>query len=137
MRQQIAGLVSDIVKAIQRRCELDDKIQTTESGLKYVLHENGTGIKAVPGREVDVNYFGVLKDGTPFDNSYKRGTPFTFPLGAGRVIRAWDEGIALLNVGSKATFFVPHELGYGETGSPPTIPPKAELIFYVELDRVR
>ena len=94
-------------------------------------------MKAVPGREVEVNYFGVLADGTPFDNSFKRGQTFTFPLGAGRVIPGWDEGIAMLNVGSKATLFVPYELGYGEAGSPPNIPPKAELIFYVELERVR
>ena len=132
---QVATLVSDIVKQYNSGA-LDGKIQTTESGLKYVIHENGTGMKALPGREVEVNYFGVLKDGTPFDNSFKRGQALTFPLGAGRVIRGWDEGISLLNAGSKATFFIPHELGYGETGSPPTIPPKAELVFYVELERV-
>ncbi len=133
---EVAGLVSNIAKEYANG-ELEGKIQTTESGLKYVIHENGTGMKAIPGREVEVNYFGALTDGTPFDNSYSRGTPFTFPLGAGRVIQGWDEGIALLNVGSKATLFVPYELGYGDAGSPPVIPAKAELIFYVELERVR
>lgn len=133
---EVAGLVSNIATQYANG-ELEGKIQTTESGLKYVLHEKGTGMKAIPGREVEVNYFGVLADGTPFDNSFSRGQTFAFPLGAGRVIRGWDEGIALLNVGSKATLFVPYELGYGEAGSPPTIPPKAELIFYVELENVR
>ncbi|MCG8326519.1 MAG: FKBP-type peptidyl-prolyl cis-trans isomerase [Chitinophagales bacterium] len=114
--------------------ELGDQLQETESGLKYVVLEEGTGAKATPGNQVKVHYYGVLaEDGTMFDNSFGRGEPFGFGLGEGRVIRGWDEGIALLNVGSKAVLFIPAELGYGANGAPPTIPPGAELAFYVEL----
>ena len=114
--------------------KLDAQITTTPSGLKYIIHEEGPGAKPTDGNTVLVQYFGALTDGTPFDNSFKRGQPFNFPLGQGRVIKGWDEGIALLNEGSKATFFIPHHLAYGERGSPPLIPAKAELIFYVELE---
>ncbi len=113
--------------------QLDKDIVTTESGLKYIIHEAGTGEKPATGKMVSVNYAGFLTDGKPFDNSFKRGSSFDFPLGQGRVIKGWDEGIALLNKGAKATLFIPYELGYGEAGSPPNIPPKSELVFYVEL----
>jgi len=116
--------------------KLNSKIKTTSSGLKYIIHEAGTGKKPAVGNTVSVDYYGVLTDGQMFDNSFKRGQSFNFPLGQGRVIKGWDEGIALLKEGSKATLFVPYELGYGEAGSPPNIPAKAELIFYVELQKV-
>lgn len=109
-------------------------LQTTESGLKYVILEEGTGETPVVGDFVYVNYFGSLTTNKfNFDNSFKRGTPFPFQLGKGQVIRGWDEGIALLPVGSEAVFFIPAELGYGEGGSPPVIPANAELAFYVQL----
>jgi len=113
-----------------------ENLQETNSGLKYVILEEGTGAEAEPGNNVDVHYYGMLPDGTRFDDSFSRGEAFNFPLGAGRVIRAWDEGIDLLSVGSKAILFVPAELGYGERGAPPTIPPNSELVFYVELQGV-
>lgn len=116
--------------------KLNDQIKTTASGLKYIVHEEGTGKQAVAGKEVKVNYYGALTDGTAFDNSFKRGQTFNFPLGAGRVIKGWDEGIALLKEGSKATLFIPAEMGYGAQGSPPIIPGNAELVFYVELEKV-
>lgn len=116
--------------------ELADQIQTTASGLKYLIHDPGAGKKPDIGRTVKVHYYGMLPDGTVFDQSYERGAPIPFPLGAGRVIRGWDEGIGLLNEGAKATLFIPAELGYGATGSPPVIPPNSELIFYVELVEV-
>lgn len=115
--------------------KLGDKLQTTASGLKYVIHEQGDGKKAEGN--VKVNYYGTLTDGERFDDSFSRGVPFAFPLGAGRVIRGWDEGIALLNEGGKATLFVPAELGYGAAGSPPKIPGGAELVFYVEVEEVQ
>lgn len=115
---------------------LADKIQTTDSGLKYIIHEDGTGETAKPRQTVKVQYYGALTDGEQFDNSFKRGTPFTFPLGAGQVIRGWDEGVALLKKGSKATFFIPSELGYGAAGSPPRIPGGSELIFYIEVEDI-
>ena len=106
--------------------------------MKYVIHEEGTGAKAEAGKTVSVNYFGALiSDGTRFDDSFSRGDEFSFPLGAGQVIPGWDEGIALLKEGSKASFFIPYTLAYGEAGSPPVIPAKADLMFYVELNKVK
>jgi len=108
-------------------------LQTTETGLKYYINEQGTGEIPVANDYVYVNYYGTLTDKTMFDNSFQKGMPFPFPLKQGRVIPGWDEGIGLLNVGTKATLFIPSELGYGENGAPPTIPGGAELVFYVEL----
>lgn len=112
---------------------LGDQVKTTASGLKYVIHEEGTGPKPAAGNTVAVHYIGMLKDGNIFDQSFERGSPIDFPLGMGQVIEGWDEGIALLKEGSKATFFIPANLGYGEQGSPPVIPANSELVFYVEL----
>jgi len=111
---------------------LDSKIKTAPSGLKYMVHEEGNGVKPQQGQMVFAHYYGALTDGTPFDNSFKRGQPLNFPLGQRRVIPGWDEGFALLSPGAKATLFVPSEMAYGERGSAPIIPPNAELIFYVE-----
>ncbi len=116
-----------------KRGKLDNQIVTTKSGLKYVIHENGSGDNPSKGTKVFVHYLGALTNGNEFDNSFERGKPFKFSLGVGSVIQGWDEGIALLNIGSKATFFIPSELGYGKQGSPPVIPRDSELIFYVEL----
>lgn len=97
----------------------------------------GTGAEAVPGKEITVQYTGKLVDGTKFDSSYDHGAPFTFPLGAGRVIRGWDEGFAGMKVGGKRTLTIPPEFGYGSTGAGGVIPPNATLIFDVELLDVR
>lgn len=130
--QEIATFVKDMAQKYTAG-ELDDQLQTTESGLKYVIHEEGGGPKPLPGSPVSVHYYGILTDGTTFDNSYSRGDPISFPVATGRVIPGWDEGISLLSKGSSATFFIPSDLAYGPQGSPPTIPPNSELIFYVEL----
>ena len=116
-----------------KRGKLDDQIVTTKSGLKYIIHENGSGDNPSKGTKVFVHYVGALTNGNEFDNSFEYGKPLKFKLGVGNVILGWDEGIALLNVGMKATFFIPSKLGYGTQGSPPVIPGNAELIFYVEL----
>ncbi|MBK8706841.1 MAG: FKBP-type peptidyl-prolyl cis-trans isomerase [Saprospiraceae bacterium] len=115
--------------------QLASEIKTTASGLKYIIHEEGSGDVPKPGNNVSVHYYGVLTDGKMFDTSYKNGEPISFPIGMGRVIPGWDEGIALLKPGGKATLFIPSQLGYGEQGSPPVIPPNAELIFYVEREK--
>ncbi len=107
--------------------------EMTESGLMYVMTNEGDGDQAVAGKNVSVHYSGYLMDGTMFDSSVERGQPIQFPLGAGRVIKGWDEGIALLKEGGKATFYIPSNLGYGERGAPPVIPPGATLKFDVEL----
>ncbi|MEO1518953.1 MAG: FKBP-type peptidyl-prolyl cis-trans isomerase [Bacteroidota bacterium] len=114
--------------------KLASNIQTTESGLKYLIHEEGNGPVPQVGERVSAHYYGSLMDGTRFDDSFSRGSKFTFPLGAGQVIRGWDEGFGLFKGGTKASLFIPSELGYGERGSPPTIPANSELHFYVELD---
>lgn len=114
-----------------------DEVKEMPSGLKIVIHEKGTGAKAVNDQNISVNYLGMLtEDGTIFDESYTRGQPITFPLGQGQVIKGWDEGLAELRVGDKATFIIPAELGYGAMGSQGGIPPNAELAFFVEVVNV-
>lgn len=105
---------------------------TTATGLKYVIWKKGDGEKAEAGDKVSVHYDGRLLDGSQFDSSYKRGKPFDFPLGAGRVIKGWDEGIAYLNVGDSATLIIPSDLGYGSMDRP-TIPANSTLVFHVQL----
>lgn len=104
------------------------------SGLKKKLLKEGDGWeKPSSGDEVEVHYVGTLLDGTQFDSSRDRGTPFKFKLGQGQVIKGWDEGIKTMKKGEKAFFTIPPELAYGESGSPPTIPSNATLQFEVEL----
>ena len=109
----------------------------TESGLEYIEMEAGTGAQAEAGKMVDVHYTGKLQDGTVFDSSVSRGVPISFQLGAGRVIKGWDEGIALMKVGGKAQLIIPPELGYGDRGAGGVIPPNATLVFDVELVEVK
>ena len=106
---------------------------TTDSGLKYYLVKEGTGKQAAAGYEVTVHYTGYFEDGNIFDSSVKRGQPFKFTLGMKRVIAGWDEGVALMKIGDKMRFVIPYQLAYGEKGYPGVIPPKATLIFDVEL----
>jgi len=105
----------------------------TASGLEYTEVEAGTGAQAEAGKTVSVHYTGKLQDGKVFDSSVSRGEPITFPLGAGRVIKGWDEGIALMKAGGKAQLTIPPELAYGERGAGGVIPPNATLVFDVEL----
>lgn len=105
---------------------------TTPSGLQYSIDRAGTGPQPTAGQTVTVHYSGWLTDGTPFDSSRERGTPFEFPIGAGRVIQGWEEGILAMKVGEKRTLVIPASLGYGERGRGP-IPPNATLVFKVEL----
>lgn len=130
--------VAEIVQGIAQRYQsgqLNDSLQVRPSGLKLLLIEQGSGAKADQGNRVDVQYYGALLSGKEFDNSFKRGRPYSFTLGRGEVIQGWDEGIALLNEGGKAILFIPPALAYGEKGSGP-IPPNSELIFYVEVEKV-
>ena len=106
---------------------------TTASGLTYVVTQHGKGRQPLAGETVIVNYTGLLGSGAKFDSSLDHGKAFEFRLGAGRVIKGWDEGIAKLHVGDQATLIVPPQLGYGAKGAGGVIPPNATLIFLVEL----
>jgi FKBP-type peptidyl-prolyl cis-trans isomerase len=97
----------------------------------------GTGTEAKAGNTVDVHYTGWLTDGKKFDSSVDRGEPFSFKLGAGMVIRGWDLGVQGMKVGGKRKLTIPSDLAYGDRGYPGAIPPKATLVFEVELLKVR
>ena len=110
---------------------------TTSSGLRYVDQVVGTGEVAIAGKTANVHYTGWLENGKKFDSSVDRGQPFSFPLGAGRVIKGWDEGVQGMKVGGKRKLTIPSDLGYGSRGAGGVIPPNATLIFDVELLGVR
>ena len=105
----------------------------TDSGLKYEDTVLGTGEEAKAGQRVSVHYTGWLENGTKFDSSKDRNQPFDFNLGAGQVIRGWDEGVAGMQVGGTRKLTIPSQLGYGAAGAGGVIPPNATLIFEVEL----
>jgi FKBP-type peptidyl-prolyl cis-trans isomerase FkpA len=111
-------------------------VVTTKSGLNYEELQVGDGDEAKPGDTVEVHYTGWLKNGTKFDSSKDRGRPFSFALGAGRVIKGWDEGVAGMKVGGKRKLVIPPELGYGTRGAGNSIPPDAQLTFEVELLKI-
>ena len=124
----------------------DDKIdpasmKKTESGLKYQDLKEGTGAKPNTGQTCEMHYTGWLwedgKKGKKFDSSVDRGQTFEFPIGARRVIKGWDEGVATMKVGGKRLLLIPAELAYGERGAGGAIPPGATLLFEVELISVK
>ena len=106
--------------------------EPTESGLYYVMTQEGTGEKPEIGQIVHVHYKGTLLDGTMFDSSYDR-QPYPFPLGIGQVIPGWDEGIALMSKGEKGMLYIPYYLGYGDRAAGELIKPFSNLVFEVEL----
>ncbi|HWI60234.1 MAG TPA: FKBP-type peptidyl-prolyl cis-trans isomerase [Symbiobacteriaceae bacterium] len=110
---------------------------TTDSGLKFEELRVGDGARPKKGDFVQVHYTGWLTNGKKFDSSVDRGQPFEFKLGAGQVIRGWDEGLSTMNVGGKRRLVIPPELGYGARGAGGVIPPNAELVFEVELLGIR
>lgn len=118
-----------------------ENLITTASGLRYIEQAAGSGDAAKAGDNVAVHYTGWLYDdgekGTKFDSSVDRGQTFSFPLGAGRVIKGWDEGVAGMMPGGKRTLIIPPALGYGASGAGGVIPPNATLMFDVELIEIQ
>jgi len=108
-------------------------VEPTESGLIYIETKAGKGKKPVAGDKVKVHYTGYLLDGTKFDSSLDRDQPFIFELGQGRVIKGWDEGIGMMNIGGKAKLIIPSSIAYGPRGAGSLIPPFSTLVFDVEL----
>ena len=109
----------------------DKKVTTESSGLQYTVIKEGSGPMPKATDTVKVHYRGTLVDGTEFDSSYKRNEPTTFPVN--QVIKGWTEALQKMKVGSKWKVFIPSELGYGDQGQPPVIPPASVLIFEIEL----
>jgi peptidylprolyl isomerase len=110
---------------------------TTPSGLTYLITKKGTGPQLKAGDTVILNYTGTLTNGVKFDSSRDHNEPFEFKLGAGRVIKGWDEGVAKLHVGDHAILVIPGKLAYGPRGVPNVIPPDSTLIFIVEVVDVK
>ena len=109
------------------------KEKIMDNGLKIETLKEGRGEEVKNGDTVSVHYTGTLEDGTKFDSSLDRGTPFSFQLGAGRVIKGWDLGILEMKVGEKRKLTIPSDLAYGPNGIPNVIPPSAVLVFEIEL----
>lgn len=139
------GKIAENNKAMAEKAEADAKkaiedlkagMQVTESGLYYKITKKTDGKAPKAGDNVQVHYAGRLTNGTEFDSSFKRNEPLEFPVGTGRVIKGWDEGILLLKEGETATLLIPPAMGYGERGAGGVIPPNAWLIFDVELVKV-
>ncbi|RMZ48877.1 FKBP-type peptidyl-prolyl cis-trans isomerase [Candidatus Marinimicrobia bacterium PRS2] len=125
-------LLEIIVAFVDTDFLLPGREDNTVSGLRMIIHKEGNGEKPRAGQTVSVHYTGLLETGKKFDSSHDRGRPFKFPLGQGRVIKGWDEAIALMSKGEKRTLVIPPELGYGSQDKR-RIPPNSTLIFEVEL----
>jgi FKBP-type peptidyl-prolyl cis-trans isomerase FkpA len=133
----LLAVTATVGTAQEKKKEDTNKVITTSSGLKYQDLKVGEGQEARKGDVVEVHYTGWLTDGKKFDSSLDRNRPFSFKLGAGMVIKGWDEGVAGMKVGGKRKLTIPPELGYGARGAGDVIPPNSTLVFEVELLKVK
>ena len=133
--EEAARAAAEAAKAAESEAlkEYTEGAEKTESGLMYLIEEEGNGPKPTQGQSVQVHYELKLTSGVVVDSSFQRGQPIAINIGVGQVIPGWDEGIMLLNKGDKARFVIPSDLGYGAQGAGGVIPPNATLIFDVEL----
>lgn len=134
-KERLPGVEKTITETLAMYKAKNIKLESTPSGLQYVIHEKGTGAIAQKGQKISVDYHGVLKDGTKFDSSFERGMPIEFPVGVGNVIPGWDEALTMLPEGTKATLFIPSSLAYGDQQSGP-IPANSDLVFYIEFQKI-
>lgn len=123
-------------KESQKKEKPKSEYQKTESGLKYKVLKEGTGVTPAKGDRIVVHYTGTLEDGTKFDSSVDRGKPFEFNVGMGKVIKGWDEGLLMMKEGGKRILVIPPDLAYGSRKMA-NIPPNSTLIFEVELLEVK
>jgi FKBP-type peptidyl-prolyl cis-trans isomerase FkpA len=134
----VAGGPGDVARSYAPELNVDlNRMERTETGLRYEDMREGTGAEAMPGQIVTVHYTGWLPDGTQFDSSRDHDQPFQTPIGVGRVIPGWDEGIPGMRVGGQRKLVIPPALAYGERGAGGVIPANATLVFDVELLDVR
>jgi FKBP-type peptidyl-prolyl cis-trans isomerase len=137
LAQQSEQMAIDSTKIEDYLSQNNIDAQATESGLRYTIQQEGSGISPSPGDTVYVHYTGKLLDGEQFDSSYDRGEPLAFPIGQGMVIPGWDEGIALLQEGGEATLYIPSPLAYGPRARGNVIKENSILVFDVELVDVK
>lgn len=131
-------LIDQKIGSLDQKSEVSQNTSVDENSGELKIEDIvvGSGAEAVSGKSVTVHYTGTLTDGTKFDSSLDRGTPYTFILGAGEVIQGWDQGVAGMKVGGKRKLTIPPSLGYGAEGAGDQIPPNSTLIFEVELLKV-
>ncbi len=133
----MAACSSNTAQKQEEEKPMEPEFITTDSGLEYAVIQEGEGTPAQASDNVDVHYTGWLMNGTKFDSSVDRGEPFSFKVGAGRVIKGWDEGVAGMKPGEKRILILKPELAYGRRGAGGVIPPNATLKFEVELLKVK
>ena len=129
-KEMIANLEKDFNNAIETYAK---GAEITESGLGVLVRNPGSGSKVQVGQTVSIHYTGKFLDGRVFDSSVQRNEPIEIPIGQGRVIKGWDEGIPMFSVGGKGTLVIPYNLAYGERGYPGAIPPYSTLVFDIEI----
>ena len=127
------SMPSGLAEAARIAARFPESLSLANSNLHYIVRSPGEGEPPKTGSHLTVHYTGTLWDGTQFDSSVDRGQPLKFRLGVGQVIKGWDLGFASMLPGEKRLLIIPYSLAYGDRGRPPTIPPRATLLFEVEL----